>query len=243
MRFVSTTVRHCSTVSSSSGTPGAPTPALLNSRSRRPKRSATSSNSASTDAGSVTSPAMATAPLPAWPAVSSNGPRRRPASDDGEPRLRECDRGGAADAAAGPGDDCDRGHPAGSGSAAAELVVDVDAHDVVEGALGDEAQGRRSAGVECRRPAGDDARRSSHPVGDGRGVRHRRRRSVAARPLLGDGRRHARHREAAPVAEGAGVERRRMEEEAGGGARRGEPVANVVGHRQHRLAAVRAARG
>ena len=75
VRFVSTTARHCSSVSSSSGTAGAPMPALLKSRSRRPNLASTSAKSAATDAGSRTSHATATAPPPASAAASSSGSR------------------------------------------------------------------------------------------------------------------------------------------------------------------------
>ena len=47
VRLMSTTAFHCSNVRSSSGTAGAPTPALLNSTSRRPNVSARRANSAS----------------------------------------------------------------------------------------------------------------------------------------------------------------------------------------------------
>src|SRR6476661_125561 len=49
VRLMSTTVFHCSTLKSSRLMPGAPTPALLNSRSRRPNVSLTLANSARTD--------------------------------------------------------------------------------------------------------------------------------------------------------------------------------------------------
>ena len=55
VRLVSTTRRQASTLSSSSGLGGAPVPALLKSRSRRPQRRCTASNTAATDGGEVTS--------------------------------------------------------------------------------------------------------------------------------------------------------------------------------------------
>src|SRR2546427_40870 len=55
VRFVSITVFHCSTVRSSSGTGGAPVPALLKSRSSRPNASFVRAKSAWIDAESVTS--------------------------------------------------------------------------------------------------------------------------------------------------------------------------------------------
>src|SRR5213080_2020154 len=54
VRLMSTTVFHCSKERSSRLTPGAPTPALLNSRSSRPNCSWAVLNSATTDAGSPT---------------------------------------------------------------------------------------------------------------------------------------------------------------------------------------------
>src|SRR5579872_762817 len=55
VRLVSTTAFHWSYVRSSSGTAGAPIPALLNSRSNRPRASFVLANSALMDAGFVTS--------------------------------------------------------------------------------------------------------------------------------------------------------------------------------------------
>jgi hypothetical protein len=79
----SITRRHWSSVRSSSGTAGAPVPALLNSRSIRPNARSAASNRAWTDSGSVTSVGTAIARDRAWPArstVSSRASRRRPAS-------------------------------------------------------------------------------------------------------------------------------------------------------------------
>jgi hypothetical protein len=83
VRLMSTTVFHCSNVRSSIGIPGAPVPALLKRRSRRPKRSLTRSNSACTEAGLPTSVATASAREPASPAsrtASASASARRPAS-------------------------------------------------------------------------------------------------------------------------------------------------------------------
>src|SRR5712691_5592444 len=55
VRFVSTTVFHCSYVNSSRGTGGAPVPALLNKRSSRPNASFVRANRALMEAGSLTS--------------------------------------------------------------------------------------------------------------------------------------------------------------------------------------------
>ena len=74
-RLVSTTRFHCSSGKSSSGAAAAPTPALLNSRSTRPQALTVAANSASTEAGSVTSVGTASA-RPAAPAsatTSSSG--------------------------------------------------------------------------------------------------------------------------------------------------------------------------
>src|SRR5438445_9701929 len=55
VRFASTTDFHCSKVTSSRGTGGAPEPALLNRRSNRPNASTARAKSAFTDCGSPTS--------------------------------------------------------------------------------------------------------------------------------------------------------------------------------------------
>src|SRR5713101_5084175 len=55
VRLAPTTVLHCSYVRSSSGTGGAPRPALLKRRSSRPNASAVCANNALTDRGSATS--------------------------------------------------------------------------------------------------------------------------------------------------------------------------------------------
>ena len=154
VRFVSTTVRHCSTVSSSSGTPGAPTPALLNNRSRRPKRSATSSNSASTDAGSVTSPTMATAPRPP-------GRRSPPTGRGGGRRATTVNPASASATAAArpmplPAPVTTRSRSSRwLRETAAELVVDVDARRCRRSALGDETRASTLDG--CRTAAGQPA--------------------------------------------------------------------------------------
>ena len=63
------------------GIAGAPTPALLNSRSSRPKLTRTCSNKARTETGSLTSVATGKASaLPEALATSLSGSRRRPAS-------------------------------------------------------------------------------------------------------------------------------------------------------------------
>ena len=80
MRLVSTARCHCSSDSSSSGTAGAPTPALLNNRSSRPNRSSIAANSASTLATSRTSVGCTTASPEINEPVSTNASARRPAS-------------------------------------------------------------------------------------------------------------------------------------------------------------------
>ena len=88
VRLTSTTFRHCSTVSSSMGIPGALAPALLNRKSSRPNASAVLAKSACTDAGSLTSAGTASARSPSAPASSlvfSSGSGRRPASTTDHP--------------------------------------------------------------------------------------------------------------------------------------------------------------
>src|SRR5664279_341192 len=82
VRLMSTTVFHCSTVRSSSGSGGAPVPALLKSRSSRPKALRVAAKSALTAAGSVASVGTASAlaaSLPAAERVASSASARRPA--------------------------------------------------------------------------------------------------------------------------------------------------------------------
>src|SRR5947209_2178069 len=83
VRLISTTLFHCSKGSSSRSTPGAPMPALLNSKSSRPKIFSTSPNSAFTESGSATSVGIVIALRPEAPpslATASSGSLRRPAS-------------------------------------------------------------------------------------------------------------------------------------------------------------------
>mmetsp|Transcript_4367 Transcript_4367/g.11412 ORF Transcript_4367/g.11412 Transcript_4367/m.11412 type:complete len:273 (+) Transcript_4367:168-986(+) len=87
-RFVSTTERHCSYVSSSIGTPGVKLPALLKSKSSLPNSSTVALKSALTAAGSVTSVGTTSALPPAAvtsAAVCSRPSRRRPASATAQP--------------------------------------------------------------------------------------------------------------------------------------------------------------
>ena len=110
VRLMSTTFFHCSTVSSSRLTAGAPTPALLNRRSRRPKALSRCANSARTDAGSLTSVGDGQRD-----AGRDAGFRDRllerlaPPSGQGDAIavLQQRDRDGLADAGAGAGDDGD----------------------------------------------------------------------------------------------------------------------------------------
>ncbi len=111
VRLTSTTRRHCSTVRSSSGTGGAPVPALLNSRSRRPKAASVASKRARTDAGIARRrrgrPGPARRPAPA----SAIGLLQRlaaPAGEDDRVALAQ-QRQGRRPADAGPraGDDRD----------------------------------------------------------------------------------------------------------------------------------------
>src|SRR5438552_16683857 len=83
VRFASTTDLHWSYVRSSSGSGGAPEPALLKRRSNRPNMSVVFANRALTDCGSPTSvgtPSTRAPSLEPSAAVASNGSRRRPAT-------------------------------------------------------------------------------------------------------------------------------------------------------------------
>src|SRR4051812_4752837 len=82
LRLVSTTAFHFSIGRSSIEVLGALMPALLNSRSTRPQPFTTASNSACTDAGSVTSVGTASPRSPAFDSSSTpcNASCRRPAS-------------------------------------------------------------------------------------------------------------------------------------------------------------------
>src|SRR3990172_2214844 len=80
--FIILKASHCSYGRSSSGTGGAPMPALLNSRSSRPKISFVLAKRARTDAGSLTSVGTTSVREPAdfpSPAVASKRSLRRPA--------------------------------------------------------------------------------------------------------------------------------------------------------------------
>src|SRR6266508_2871926 len=88
VRFTSSTPRQTSSVSSSIGTSGCDRPALLNSRSTRPNVSRACSNSATTDASSLTSVGTGRSgpPMP-WPcrAVCSSPAAPLPASTTDQP--------------------------------------------------------------------------------------------------------------------------------------------------------------
>ena len=80
VRFVSTARCQCLSSSSSSGTGGDPTPALLNNRSRRPKRDSVAANNASTASTSRTSVGTTSDAVGICRAVSSSArPGARPA--------------------------------------------------------------------------------------------------------------------------------------------------------------------
>ena len=98
-------------MSSSSGTAGAPIPALLNNRSIRPKRSSTAANSASTDSGSVTSVGHGEVAVRRLElGTSSSSSVRRPASTtvNPSPARRACRR--PSDPGSRPGDQRDPRH-------------------------------------------------------------------------------------------------------------------------------------
>src|SRR5256886_10345923 len=83
VRFASTTDFHCSKVRSSSGTLGAPEPALLKRRSNRPKTSTVWAKRALTELGSPTSVGTLSILAPSFDpstAVASSGSLRRPAT-------------------------------------------------------------------------------------------------------------------------------------------------------------------
>src|SRR5947208_1070607 len=90
VRLVSTTAFHCSKGRSSSGTAGAPMPALLKSRSSRPNVSLVRAKSARTEAGSPTSVTTASVREPglASRTTDSRASLRRPASATAYPSLR-----------------------------------------------------------------------------------------------------------------------------------------------------------
>ena len=111
VRLMSTTVCHCSTVRSSSGIGGAPVPALLKSRSRRPKL-VLGRGEERLDRGRIGDVGRARRGRVA--ARVAGGRARRlervgaaAGERDVEARLEQGERGGAADAAAGAGDDGD----------------------------------------------------------------------------------------------------------------------------------------
>src|SRR3954452_16983720 len=114
----------------------------------------------------------------------------------------------------------------------------MDTNDIIESLLGrGKAKAPRAAGVEIARPAVDNA--------DDERVRlafDPRRHLVARYPLQGgdllaDGRGKTRHGEVAPRPGSRAVHGRGMDQEADRGARRGMPVTDVLGYRQHRLLA------
>src|SRR3989442_357676 len=83
VRLTSTTEVHCSKVTSSSGTGGAPEPALLKRRSNRPNASFVLANRAFTDRGSRTSVGTLSIRAPSLDpaaAAASRGSLRRPAT-------------------------------------------------------------------------------------------------------------------------------------------------------------------
>jgi hypothetical protein len=86
-RLMSTTPFHCAGVQSSNGPGGLPVPALLKTRSTRPKRSTAAANRASTEAGLPTSVGTASTrePAPDSSATWSSGSGRRPANTTLQP--------------------------------------------------------------------------------------------------------------------------------------------------------------
>ena len=184
----------------------------------------------------------ATASRPASAAAASSGSRRRPASTTVNPAPASA----TAEARPMP-------LPAPVTSAialtspldpAAELVLDVDADDLLEARLRPEPERLRAARVEAARPARDDPHRSSRRARAGcsrttSSPATRRSASICS-PTVTD----------TPASSGSAGRRARCSSIAAAWRRkptaaRGDamPVAHVVGDRQHRLLAVRAARG
>ena len=92
VRLTSTAAAHCSNVRSSIGTGGAPVPALLNSRSKRPNTSWILPKSARTGCGLLTSVGTTSIrPSECFlsPAVFSNSWTRRPANTTAHPFSRK----------------------------------------------------------------------------------------------------------------------------------------------------------
>ena len=110
VRLMSTTVCHCSTVSSSSGIGGAPMPALLNRTSRRPNL-LLDRREQRLDGGRIGGVGRhregAVGAVAGGDAGRLEGVGAAAGEGDVEARLEERERGGAADAAAGAGDDGD----------------------------------------------------------------------------------------------------------------------------------------
>ena len=108
MRLTSTTARHCSSVSSSNGTPGAPAPGVVEEQVE-PAESFDGVRDQSLDRRLVGDVADDRERLRAGRCHGRDGVVERcgPAAgdDDGESRRTECERAGAADAAATAGDD------------------------------------------------------------------------------------------------------------------------------------------
>ena len=101
---------HSSIVTSSSGVPRRATPALLNSRSRRPNRSRTAANSACTATGSRTSVGTsqrACAERAGVPHSLIQPVYAAAGQDDGVAGFEKADRDCSADSTAGAGDDRD----------------------------------------------------------------------------------------------------------------------------------------
>src|SRR5262249_1169358 len=130
------------------------------------------------------------------------------------------------------------GHVALSHEISAELILDVNADDVVKGVLGcGEAELARTLGLEIARPAVDNAHDESIRLAlDARGD-FLASNALERGDLLADGGGQAGDGEAAARAGGVKVHGRGMLEEADRRTRRGVPVADGLRHRQHRFLA------
>src|SRR3954464_11783739 len=106
-----------------------------------------------------------------------------------------------------------RARPASRREPAAQLVLDMDADDLLEGVLCREAELARAARVEAARPAGNDARDDRVGLATD-ALRHVVARDrTQGRDLLGDGGGDPWHGQVAARAYARGVQRRRVDQE------------------------------
>ena len=121
---------------------------------------------------------------------------------------------------------------------AAEFVLYMDTNDIIESLLGGgKAEFSGPAGVEIARPAVDDAHDERVRLAPDPRRHLVSRHPLQRRDLLADRRRQAGHGEVAARAGGSTIHGRGVDQEADRRARRGMPVADVLGYRQHRFLA------